>query len=228
MGIASAKLKKNSKACDLSMNSFRMRDMRLTPTLLDIDSPEQFHDFYRLGPCIGSGQYVEVRTCFHRNSDMKRCVKIYRKDLMTTDATKNALELEYGILQSLNHPNIIRLIDHFVESRRIYAVLEFCSLGELYSEIIRKKKLDESVASNIMKQLFSGVAYMHQRNICHRNIKPENILLNEDQIGINVKLTHFGSATHYESNKQIKGTQGTSYYISPEVLGGTYNEKCDL
>ncbi|CAG9314539.1 unnamed protein product [Blepharisma stoltei] len=228
MGTISSKFKKEFKVCEENMSSFQKQEFKQVSPVDEITNNDQFYSLYRLGPCMADNPYMEARTCFHRKTDIKRFVKIFRKDLITNDSTNAALEIELQILKSINHQNIVKLCDYFSEPKRIYVVSEFCNGGELFTEILRKKTFSEHRAALIIKQIFSGVAYLHQNQICHRNIKPENILMHEDENGSYIKLSHFGSALQFEKNKQIKGIHGSSYYISPEVLGGTYNENCDL
>ena len=77
-----------------------------------------------------------------------------------------------------------------------------------------------------MKQILSGVVYLHRNSIVHRDLKPENMLY--DNEGKLIKLTDFGSAIEIPKDKKMKTLVGSPYYIAPEVILGEYTEKCDV
>jgi calcium-dependent protein kinase len=108
-------------------------------------------------------------------------------------------------------------------------VIEYIEGGELFGEIEKRKMLTERMAADIIKQLLSAIIYCHKRNIAHRDLKLENILLaqsNEDQIYI--KVIDFGTAELFDSYTKFRYSAGTIYYLAPEVLMGCYDEKCDI
>lgn len=187
-----------------------------------------FHEEYKVGKVLGSGAFGEVRRAIHRESGEIRAVKIFRKDLAQNEASQRKLREEIDILRSLDHPNIIRVYEYFEDSKKFYIVMEKCNGGELFEEIIKRQNFGESHAATILQQLFSTLAYLHDRKIIHRDIKPENILLEESHDIMNIKLIDFGTAVRLKDSTVIHGAIGTAYYIAPEVLSGTYNSKCDI
>jgi calcium-dependent protein kinase len=107
-------------------------------------------------------------------------------------------------------------------------VLEKCDGGELFYEISNKGYLTEHVSAVICKQLFSCVLYLHENQIVHRDLKPENILLEDREDAMNIKLIDFGTAVELSKKSKMNELIGSSYYISPEVINGSYDEKCDV
>lgn len=200
----------------------------ISPSTFVLENSLNFSDVYRMGNCIGRGAYGEVRTCYHRETDIKRAVKIFRKDLRQKESFKLHITQEIEILKTLDHPNIVRVFEYFEDSNRIYIVMEHISGGELFDEIIKSKTFCETNAAQIMHQLFSIVHYLHEHNIIHKDLKPENILLEEKHNLMNIKLVDFGTATTIEPVKQSRYLQGTAYYMAPEIVFGSYNEKCDI
>lgn len=144
---------------------------------------------------------------------------------------------EIILLKNLNHPNIVRLLEFYESPTAFYMISELCKYGELYDRI--KRGFTERELSVILYQLFSALDYCHENNIIHRDLKLENILVNDiekvkDELNDNkeiecfwIKLIDFGTAKLFMRNRNERTIVGTSYYIAPEVLKKNYNEKCD-
>jgi calcium-dependent protein kinase len=142
-------------------------------------------------------------------------------------------KLEINLMIQIDHPNVIKLYEVFEDSRYIYLIMEECSGGELFDRIyerISKKSLySEKEAAKIFRQLMSAICHCHSSKICHRDLKPENLLfLNNTEDDL--KVIDFGLSRYFnEINKNKMNTKvGTAYYVSPEVLSGDYDEKCDI
>jgi calcium-dependent protein kinase len=139
---------------------------------------------------------------------------------------------EITILKELDHPNILKVYECFTHKKNIFIINELCTGGELFDKIIEVKNLTEKVAAVIMRQLLSAVAFCHSHGVIHRDLKPENILIETQQEKNNeyfhIKVIDFGTCEMLQRNKMLKEQIGTSFYIAPEVLTNSYNEKCDL
>ena len=96
------------------------------------------------------------------------------------------------------------------------------------NKILTLKQFAEKDAAKIMKQLLSAVRYCHERKIVHRDLKHENLVLENDDINSNIKIIDFGTAKLFKMNEIMKDITGTAYYIAPEVLNENYTEKCDI
>jgi len=103
-----------------------------------------------------------------------------------------------------------------------------CKGGELFDEILQRGKFSERDGAVLMKQVLSCVNYCHQANIVHRDLKPENILLEQNKEFDQIKIIDFGTSLVYDPNRNLDEKLGTPYYIAPEVLNKSYNEKCDI
>ena len=124
---------------------------------------------------------------------------------------------EISIMKVVDHPNIVKLYEFFEDDENFYIIQEFCSGGQLFEAILKKKTFSENEASEIMTQLLSAIAHCHQRKIVHRDVKPENLLI--DQIGTDtekfvVKVIDFGISTHYNPEQKLTLSIGTVSPIS--------------
>jgi calcium-dependent protein kinase len=135
-------------------------------------------------------------------------------------------------LKKLSHPNIVKIYEFYISENHYYIITEFCRDGELFSYI--KNKYSERQLAVLFYQVFSGLWYLHENKILHRDIKLENIMIDgkekDKETGEElfwVKIIDFGTAKLFEKNKKEKDVVGSSYYIAPEVLKQNYNEKCD-
>ena len=147
------------------------------------------------------------------------------------DIALTAIKKEINILKSLDHPNIIKVYEFFKTEKYIYIINELCTGGELFEKIVAVNHFSEAVACNIMRQLLSAVAYCHENGVIHRDLKPENILIEnskeKNKDFFHIKIIDFGTCEILKKNKLTEQI-GTSFYIAPEVLRNSYNEKCDL
>ena len=139
---------------------------------------------------------------------------------------------EINILKSLSHPNIVKIYEFFDTAVDYYIVTEYCKKGELFDYI--NNKYSERQLAVLFYQVFSGLCYLHEKKILHRDLKLENLMISEIEKDINtgeeyfwMKIIDFGTAKIFERKKKEKEIIGSSYYIAPEVLKKNYNEKCD-
>ena len=128
-----------------------------------------------------------------------------------------------------DHPNIMRLYEFFDEETRYLVVAELCKGGELWEEMQNRARWTEKEAAIITKQVLTALNHCHSNNIVHRDVKPENIMLEDLKKLDQIKLIDFGVATRIKNlNEKLTEQVGSPYYIAPEVIKGSYNYKCDL
>jgi calcium-dependent protein kinase len=148
-------------------------------------------------------------------------------------ANMEKFTIEINIMIKMDHPNIIKLYEVFEDNRYIHLIMEMCTGGELFDRIIdrinKKKLFTEKEAAIIFKQMMSAICYCHGQKICHRDLKPENLLLCNNSEDSPIKVIDFGlSKIFTDNNRKMTTKVGTAYYVSPEVLAGDYDEKCDI
>ena len=128
---------------------------------------------------------------------------------------EDMIENEIAIMRLCRHPNIIKLVEEFETLENIYLILELVRGGDLFDAITESVRYDESTASALVADLAAPIAYLHARNIVHRDVKPENCLLERHPNGkLQIKLADFGLAM--EVTKPIFQVCGTPTYVAPE------------
>jgi len=131
---------------------------------------------------------------------------------------------EVAIHRELNHPNIIRLLDHQTEAakRKTSLVMEYADDGSL-QEKINEKKLDKEDIKKVFREVCQAIRYLHESKIVHGDIKPENVVMTKRG---EAKLCDFGSASRFG---QQRSNSGTLEYLAPEsVLSYPQNHKVDV
>ncbi|KAL1349493.1 hypothetical protein HN51_025995 [Arachis hypogaea] len=119
--------------------------------------------------------------------------------------------------RSLKHPNIVRFKEVLLTPTHLAIVMEYAAGGELFERICNFGKFCEDEARFFFQQLISGVSYCHSMQICHRDLKLENTLL-DGSTAPRVKICDFGYSKSSVLHSQPKSTVGTPAYIAPEVL----------
>ena len=127
---------------------------------------------------------------------------------------------EIKLMQKMRHLNIIKMFEAIETSKYVFLVLEYVGGGSLHGHIKSKpqRRLDEAEARRIFVQVLGGIDYCHARCIAHRDIKLENLLVDDQQ---NIKIIDFGFSTCIPIEKKIKIFCGTPSYMAPEIVNKT-------
>ena len=138
---------------------------------------------------------------------------------------RKSTESEVEFLSKVKHSNIIRLVRWCNENGEINLVYEYCKQGTLETKLINEGILSEEVSLSIFHHLLNAFKVLQENKIMHRDVKPENILLNDD----NWKLADFDFCCKYSQNEKMKEELGSKFYVAPEVnsMNG-YDSKCDI
>ena len=203
--------------------------------------------FYEVQKKIGEGAYGKIYKVRNKQSGDIRAMKQITKNKIPD---MNKFQTEIKILSMVDHPNIVRLFE-VIEDDKYYNLLEeLCTGGELLTRA-QKTQLKEKEIARIFNQIMSAVAYCHGIGIVHRDLKLENILFSTEDPMSPIKIIDFGFSVLLGKNgditdnknkekdgdnsdpkkfgfKRLKSKVGTLYYISPEIIKGNYDEKCDI
>ena len=161
------------------------------------DAESRLYRKYEMCEVLGVGSTSTCHRCVELSTGISRACKIV--DTSEIDPSCQSMMdqflVEIRTLRSLQHPNIIELYDVYISDDRIYIVMELMSGGELFDYVVQKGTLTEEEASRIVRKVTSALVYMHSRNVIHRDMKPENLLLAHKPRGpndIEVKIIDFG------------------------------------
>lgn len=169
---------------------------------------------------LGHGSFAKVRLALHVKSGFVYAMKIIRKpeDLEEQNAGYKRIRREVDNMRILNHQNIIELVEVFQTKRFICIVMEYCSVGDLFEYVAKKKRLEEKEALRLFDQILSAVNYCHQKRVVHRDLKPENIFLDKN---LNVRLGDFGFSRSFDpSQPRLSTCCGSFGFAAPELLLG--------
>ena len=158
---------------------------------------QNIKDVYKIKSTIGKGSFATVKMARHRETNNEVAVKVFSKKRMT-DTDLEDLQNEKEVLMSVDHPNIVKLIEVFEDERHICIVMELMTGGELFEKVKELDYFSEIDARNCMLALIDSIRYLHQMGIVHRDIKPENMLLPSKDIDFrSLKLADFGLARFF-------------------------------
>ncbi|KAI7798974.1 putative death-associated protein kinase 2, partial [Triplophysa rosa] len=183
---------------------------------------DNVEDLYEIGVVLGSGHFGQVREVRDRATDVLwagKFLKLKRGAGSRLGLERKSVEKEVEILQSLQHQNIMGLKDVFESKAEVVLIIELIKGGELFDFIAEKENLTETEAIEFMKQILEGVKYMHQKNIAHFDLKPENImLLDKHATNPDIKIIDFGMAQRFIQGEEYRSLGGTPQYIGDCAL----------
>lgn len=182
-----------------------------------------FKDIYEIGEILGQGAYGVVWKATSVKTGDKFAIKCsWKKDVPYTyimrDRQRGLVPQEVFVLSRLQHPNIIRFVDYCHDEECFFLITESRErCVDLYEFIERNPYLPEERLCKIAKQIFLAVSYLHEMGFVHRDIKDENVLIDEND---NVFLLDFGYSRHIPQNQLDFFTDivGTYHCMSPELL----------
>ncbi|XP_066885458.1 serine/threonine-protein kinase ULK3 isoform X3 [Kogia breviceps] len=185
-------------------------------------------DGFILTERLGSGTYATVYKAYaKRDTREVVAIKCVAKKSLNKASVENLLT-EIEILKGIRHRHIVQLKDFQWDSDNIYLIMEFCAGGDLSRFIHTRRILPEKVARVFMQQLASALQFLHERNISHLDLKPQNILLSSLEKP-HLKLADFGFAQHMSPWDEKHVLRGSPLYMAPEmVCQRQYDARVDL
>eukprot|EP01083_Nonionella_stella_P036125 98586_1 len=176
--------------------------------------------FYKVKEKIGSGTFSTVRRGIRRSDKLEIAIKIITKTELN-DTESRLIKREIGVMQKLDHANIVRLYDIFETQHHLYLVIEYCRGGELFDELINCTPsgwFSERETSQIIRQIADALHFMHGKDIIHRDLKLENILIAmKKNYAINLRQRMFSidpNKLDAKTNKKDRKRGGSSHNIA--------------
>lgn len=179
--------------------------------------------------CLGKGTFSKVYygTTIDKSIEVaikKIDITKYRKNKKILKSIENEINI-MNIIKKKPHPNIVNCYDVLKIGYILYIILEYCECGDLGT--LLTKPIKEVYAQYYFTQIVSGLKYLHDNDIIHRDIKPKNILLTNKRK--HLKIADFGFAKYNYNNKPLYTICGSPLYMSPEIINGLqYNNQTDL
>lgn len=182
---------------------------------------------YAVKYCMGSGGFAQVYAAIHKKTNCFVAIKMIPKEIKDDENHKTRIQREMEISASIQHPFIIDLYEIIESEKYIYIVMEIIRNGCLTNMLCEKGKLCESTAKHIFAQLATVLRFLHkEKNIAHRDIKLENILLDDHN---NIRIIDFGLSKFIQKDHLTETLCGSPQYASPEILmGQKYGFEADI
>uniref|UniRef100_A0AC35TVH6 Non-specific serine/threonine protein kinase n=1 Tax=Rhabditophanes sp. KR3021 TaxID=114890 RepID=A0AC35TVH6_9BILA len=181
---------------------------------------------------LGEGQYAKVRRVKHRTTGVHYAAKFVKKRRFATSrqgVPRPLIEREVQVLRLLGgHENVITLFDVYETSTEVIMILELVIGGELFDHVCEKECLPEVEAASFVKQILIGLRHLHQFNVVHLDVKPENIMLIRKG-ECKIKLIDFGLSRIIPPGTIVKDMIGTPEFVAPEVINyESLSSACDM
>nr|XP_029536612.1 MAP/microtubule affinity-regulating kinase 4-like isoform X1 [Oncorhynchus nerka] len=180
-------------------------------------SDEQPHiGNYRLLKTIGKGNFAKVKLARHILTGKEVAIKIIDKNQLNPTSLQKLFR-EVRIMKGLNHPNIVQLFEVIETENTLYLIMEYASGGEVFDYLVSHGRMKEKEARAKFRQIVSAVHYCHLKNIVHRDLKAENLLLDADS---NIKIADFGFSNEFTMGNKLDTFCGSPPYAAPELFQG--------
>ncbi|XP_063160248.1 serine/threonine-protein kinase 17A [Candoia aspera] len=208
-----------------SQSSRAPHQQRRGGLLTEIQTPlltERFHARYTLSPGreLGRGKFAVVKKCVKKETEKEFAAKFMRKRRKGQDCRMEIIhEIAVLELAQCNHW-VINLHEVYETPTEIILVLEYAAGGEIFDQCVaeREDAFKEKDVKRLMRQILEGVSFLHQNNVVHLDLKPQNILLTcESPLG-DIRIVDFGLSRVMKNREELREIMGTPEYVAPEIL----------
>jgi len=192
---------------------------------------ECFHEEYEPIYMLGKGAFASVYLVQHNATSINFAVKGFCKKAFKKSSSRAALMSEINMLKMIDHKNLVSLYEIYESENSIYLVMEYTT-GRTLRHLLKKKNLLDPQIMEITKSILSVLTYFESQKIMHRDLKPDNILIEDD---LTIKVIDFGLAAHNDTQDFLHDRCGTAGYVAPEIFAfhrynpcSYYDNKCDV
>ena len=182
--------------------------------------PETKINFYLYGRRIGQGAFGKVNIGLNILTGRVVAIKSFKKTPIEKFKHKMAkIQYETELMKRFNHKNITKILEVFNDEEYMLIIMEYINGGNLFSFVKKRRKLSEKMAKFLFRQIILGIQHIHSKNVVHRDIKLENLLIDFNN---NVKICDFGIGKVLNSENEILYDKcGTPMYMAPEIILST-------
>lgn len=200
-----------------NLNTFNnMTQHNYKPSAMTSIGTENFLSRYRLIKTIGKGNFAKVKLAKHLPTMKEVAIKIIDKTALNPSSLKKLFR-EVTIMKKIDHPNIVKLYEVIDSQKTLYLVMEYASGGEVFDYLVAHGRMKEKEARSKFRQIVSAVQYCHQKQIIHRDLKAENLLLDGE---MNIKIADFGFSNEFKPGEKLDTFCGSPPYAAPELFKG--------
>lgn len=189
-------------------------------------------DKYTIQGEIGRGKFAVVKKCINNETGEEVAAKFIRKRRKGKSCREEILREVVMLELGLEHPRLVDLKEVFETPNELVLITEYCAGGELFTECVIEESFTESDVIRFLVQILEGLAYLHERNIVHLDLKPQNILFTKPFPHGDIKVCDLGFACLVNTGEDIRDIIGTPDYVAPEVLSyeplGLYTDMWSL
>ncbi|XP_050195751.1 serine/threonine-protein kinase 17B [Myiozetetes cayanensis] len=182
---------------------------------------ENFHNFYTLeSKQLGRGRSAVVRKCVAKSTGQEYAAKFLKKRRRGQDC-KAEIHHEIAVLELMkSNPRIVNLHEVYETANEIILVLEYAAGGEIFDLCVPDLdyRIGERDIVRLIRQILEGLCCLHENNIVHLDLKPQNILLSSINPLGDVKIVDFGISRKLENSSELRHIMGTTEYLAPEIL----------
>ena len=198
--------------------------------LLKLQLDEDLRSKYLVGRLLGEGASASVKEVFTRDGHERRAIKIIAKEGEQYSESEDLMR-EVDVLKGIKHPCIAEIVEVVETEKNVSIIMEYAAGGDLFEQVSEDNdsgKLVERNAKIQFYQIAHAIAFLHSKNICHRDLKLENILLAKSGPTSRIKVTDFGLSKKWSSTSLLKTFVGTPTYMAPEVIRGAGQPSWDM
>lgn len=206
-----------------------MNELPQSAVITDSNSYAGIQKYYQLGKVIGQGSIGALRTatCLRTlNAGTQVAVRSVPKSAVETDL--QVFRQELTLFRLLDHPNILRYYETFEDQRFLHIVTELCTGGNFCERIAVKGLMGEYVTRGVFEKLVRAVLHIHTMGLCHRDLRPENVLYQSPEADADFKIVDFCDMTFIQLASTAATFSHSTSFMAPEVIQGKVGKECDI
>lgn len=170
---------------------------------------------YKMLNEIGQGAFATVYKAEEIETKTIYAIKAVAKASLGSKEDQNRFQREIDSMAVMRHENIVQLYNFFSDETNFYMVMDYCPNGELYDFIIKNGKIQENTAALLFQQIVSAISYCHSYGVAHRDLKPQNILIQKFPF---IKVADFGLCGYVKEDELMKTFCGSPAFCAPECI----------